>query len=213
MRLRNIPLRLNRMVREFRLRSGYDARNFWECWGRVFQDEEYQTRILPQHSWLLEQIEALHPTSVLEVGCGFGRNMKFLAEHGKKVVGLDISHSMLKNARNGGGAAQALLVNGRADQLPFADLSFELVFTMGLCMHVTPLGIRSTLREFARVAKRDILLIEEWYEDRVGPVNKYTFVHKYADLMRELKIAINSQSTVRNREQLLCIHGQRENIA
>jgi SAM-dependent methyltransferase len=58
---------------------------------------------------------------VLEVGCGAGQCTRWLAGHGARAVGLDLSLGML---RAGGGGAR--FVQADARRLPFADASFDL---------------------------------------------------------------------------------------
>ncbi len=59
---------------------------------------------------------------VLEVGCGAGQCTRWLATHGARAVGLDLSAGMLRAA----GDAGAPFVQADARRLPFADGSFDL---------------------------------------------------------------------------------------
>jgi SAM-dependent methyltransferase len=67
---------------------------------------------------------------VLEVGCGGAQCSRWLAAHGARAVGLDLSAGMLARARELGrrpGAPRAAgLVQADARRLPFADASFDL---------------------------------------------------------------------------------------
>src|SRR5687767_10881126 len=61
---------------------------------------------------------------VLELGCGAAQWSNALAGDGARVVGLDISGEQLRHARE---TAPALaLVQGSAEELPFADEAFDL---------------------------------------------------------------------------------------
>jgi SAM-dependent methyltransferase len=63
---------------------------------------------------------------VLELGCGAAQWSIALAARGARVVGLDVSQGQLAHARR---AAPALaLVQASGEQLPFADMSFDIVF-------------------------------------------------------------------------------------
>jgi ubiquinone/menaquinone biosynthesis C-methylase UbiE len=62
----------------------------------------------------------------LELGCGAAPWSIALAEDGARPVGIDLSTSQLRHARR---TSRALpLVQGSAEELPFADGSFDLVF-------------------------------------------------------------------------------------
>jgi SAM-dependent methyltransferase len=62
--------------------------------------------------------------SVLSVGCGSGELERDLSRLGLRVVGIDISHTMLRTARRRG---LKLLAEADARRLPFADGSFDAV--------------------------------------------------------------------------------------
>ena len=70
--------------------------------------------------------------SVLETSVGTGLNFKYLS-HDTKLSGLDLSSEMLVNCQNNLRRWQmdADLYLGNAESLPFADSSFDVVFTAG----------------------------------------------------------------------------------
>jgi ubiquinone/menaquinone biosynthesis C-methylase UbiE len=73
--------------------------------------------------------------AIAEVGCGTGHWLRALAE-GERfriVAGLDLSAAMLRHARVA--AANALLVRGTADRLPWADASFDRVVCINALHH------------------------------------------------------------------------------
>ncbi|MBU4031417.1 MAG: class I SAM-dependent methyltransferase [Candidatus Thermoplasmatota archaeon] len=55
---------------------------------------------------------------VLDLGCGNGRDLRFLEEKGIKVIGLDISHKQLEVVRRRSSSA-ASVVRGDVTELPF----------------------------------------------------------------------------------------------
>jgi ubiquinone/menaquinone biosynthesis C-methylase UbiE len=65
---------------------------------------------------------------VLELGCGAGQWSRTLAEETEQVVGLDLSDAQLRAAKAAMRSARYSLVQGAAQQLPFADGRFDLVF-------------------------------------------------------------------------------------
>jgi demethylmenaquinone methyltransferase / 2-methoxy-6-polyprenyl-1,4-benzoquinol methylase len=94
---------------------------------------------------------------VLDIACGTGLVSRALVERwGCRVVGLDQSAAMLSRARKMLAADARLaeritLVEGEAEQLPFADREFDhLTFTYLLRYVDDP---AATLRELARVVK------------------------------------------------------------
>jgi demethylmenaquinone methyltransferase / 2-methoxy-6-polyprenyl-1,4-benzoquinol methylase len=94
--------------------------------------------------------------TVLDVASGTaGVALQIAARTGARVVGLDLTEQMLRQGqRNVGDSAvsdRIELVAGRAEQLPFADATFDgLTFTYLLRYVADP---QATLRELARVVK------------------------------------------------------------
>ena len=127
----------------------YDVRRFRHLRGKAVDAVE----------WLcvrraLARVERLRGPlhTVLDVPVGTGRMAKRLGARGFQVTGLDASADMLAVAR-GIDAAYAYQV-GRAEQMPFADRSFDAVVSVRLFGHL-PTGAKAeVLAEFRRVARR-----------------------------------------------------------
>ena len=86
----------------------------------------------------------------LDVGCGTGALMAALRQHGR-VTGVDGSARMIEILRKKG---RGEAVQAMSDDLPFADASFDLVFSVAVLHHVAdPARVRRTIHEMVRVAK------------------------------------------------------------
>lgn len=101
--------------------------------------------------FLVSRIVAGPGDTVLDVATGTGAvAAELVRRHGCSVVGIDQSPEMLSVARNRVPAGVQLL-EGRAEELPFPDASFDaLTFTYLLRYVVDP---AATLRELARVVR------------------------------------------------------------
>jgi ubiquinone/menaquinone biosynthesis C-methylase UbiE len=105
--------------------------------------------------------------SVLETSVGTGLNFKYLP-HGTKLSGLDLSPEMLINCQNNLRRWQmdADLYLGNAESLPFADSSFDVVYTCGGFNFFSDRV--KAIREMIRVAKPGgHLMIEDETEEYV----------------------------------------------
>lgn len=144
-----------------------NPRGFWEKRGAKDDFEKYPPDIqAEQVDFLTREFSPLGATSALEIGCGYGRilnvtrsclNDPFI------IVGIDFARPQLEKARAflGGGCR---LVQATATELPFADNTFELVYSIGVLMHIPPTKIKEALRETIRVSGRYVALAEGVYK-------------------------------------------------
>lgn len=86
----------------------------------------------------------------LDLGCGLGRQCVEMARRGYRVVGVDASRGLLREAARDG----ASVVNGSALALPFPDAAFDFVYAVGVLHHLPdPESQTAACREVARVLK------------------------------------------------------------
>ncbi|MBN1485721.1 MAG: class I SAM-dependent methyltransferase [Chloroflexia bacterium] len=102
------------------------------------------------------------PGTLLEIGCGTGYFSRWLAELGWQVTGLDLSLSMLWQARSRG---ELPLVLGDALALPCPDNSFEVVAIITALEFFR--DAPAALEQAWRVARRGLLL---GVLNRLGPL-------------------------------------------
>mgnify|MGYP002629597710 CR=1 FL=1 len=103
--------------------------------------------------------------SVLDVGCGCGLTLNAIqaARPNLKLVGLERSQKTAEEARNIFGLD---VVDGSADDLPFADDAFDVVMANEILEHL-PWGVyQKTLTELARVARHSIIVTTPCDEKR-----------------------------------------------
>lgn len=73
----------------------------------------------------------LEGLTLLDLGCGPGRHVNSLRRRGARVLGLDLSPDLLREAaRRGGGKDGSLLLHGDMRQLPLASESVDGVLSM-----------------------------------------------------------------------------------
>lgn len=88
--------------------------------------------------------------TILDVGCGAGGITNLLADR-YDVTGLDIAPAALRHVR-------APTVVGSADELPFADRSFDALVLAEVLEHLEPATFERARAEAARVAARSIVV-------------------------------------------------------
>jgi SAM-dependent methyltransferase len=135
-----------------------DPRRYWTLRGGedYFREQEGQPARSRRAEWIAERLASYQPTSILEVGCGYG---KLLFELRRRLdvplMGLDFSATQLRQARRYlGGRDDVGLLLGRGECLPFADDSFDMVVTSAVILHNPPPVAQRIRREILRVARR-----------------------------------------------------------
>lgn len=87
--------------------------------------------------------------SMLDLGCGHGRDAALFFDRGYHYVGLDFSRPMLEEADKL--VPRSCLVEGSMYDLPFPNVSFDGVWAAASLLHIPSPRIREVLREMYRV--------------------------------------------------------------
>ncbi|WP_165250779.1 class I SAM-dependent methyltransferase [Paludisphaera soli] len=135
-----------------------DPREYWTLRGGhdYFREQEGQVARTLRAEWIAGRIAAYRPTSILEIGCGYGKLLGALRDRiDAPLAGLDFSPTQLGAARGFlDGAERIDLFLGRGDRLPFADGAFDMVVTSAVILHNPPEVADRIRREVVRVARR-----------------------------------------------------------
>lgn len=134
--------------------------------------------------------------SALEVGCNVGANLEWIAKHAPetRLVGVDINRRALTEVHSRLPGTKVLRASAR--QLPFADGSFDLVFTVGVLIHQPPIALPIVMGEIVRCVRRFVLCAEYHaaepteviYRGQRGALFKRDFGGLYAKLFSELRL-------------------------
>jgi ubiquinone/menaquinone biosynthesis C-methylase UbiE len=121
---------------------------------------------------------------VLDVGCGHGRDVAWLAEQGFEAWGIDRSASqLLQGVAHGVGAP---LIQADMACLPFRSGSFRGVWLCASLLHIPRAQVSDVLCELARVVRPGVAFVavkrgqgSEWVHDARG--RRRYFVYYDAD--------------------------------
>lgn len=111
--------------------------SFGEEWQAFHGFEESEIEKLGDEYFDIITPEMLNKQSlVLEVGCGSGRFIKYLSDKAGFIVGVDPSHAVFAADELIGKKENVMLVKAAANDLPFADNTFDFVYSIGVLHHI-----------------------------------------------------------------------------
>ena len=126
-----------------------NVRDAYNQWAATYDSDLNLTRDLDQVATRATLGQARY-TSILELGCGTGKNTVLLAQRGERVQSLDFSEEMLSQARaKQPGANVTFSVADLTQPWPCADQSVDLIVCNLVLEHIEDLGF--IFAEAARV--------------------------------------------------------------
>ena len=135
-----------------KIRLDYDE-GFWNKYANENEsrnNEEFT-------KFLTNLVRSLHCTSVLEIGCGTGIDLRKF-DDSFEIHGIDLNEHALKLAK--GNIPKAKFYKESITKLPFEDSSVDFVFTHKLLNYLDDETVDKGVSEMFRVAKRYILNCE-----------------------------------------------------
>lgn len=139
----------------------------------------------------------LNLKNTLEVGCNIGIQLNMLQKHKHKlgqIYGIELSPEAVELAKLN--TKNCNIIQGGAFDIPFKNNYFDLVFTSGVLIHISPKDIPKALKEIHRVSKKYIWGVEFYNPDYIhinyrGNKNyhwKGDFAKMYLDHIPNLKL-------------------------
>ncbi len=182
--------------------------NTWKGdFGKEYTDRNFQTikemklQYMDNYGRSLEEIylpflgDLDRSINILEVGCNIGRQLLFLQSLGfKSLYGIELQEYAVEKAKSN---TQGInIIQGSAFDIPYKDNYFDMVFTAGVLIHISPADIGGALSEIYRTTGKYIWGLEYYAEDYVE-VNyrgnnellwKTNFAKLYLDQFSGLKL-------------------------
>jgi SAM-dependent methyltransferase len=183
---------------------GFDVYNPHEYWyehGKTYKEQfRYNKNFELQESLVIDYLKRNLASSssfstVLEVGCGFGRITKLLLSNFSNIreyQAIDLSPDQIENAKEFTRSVVETLSDNPlnfmvSDIQSFQDQrKYDLVIASEVLMHVLPSEIEKVMIKLVNMSNHHIVNID-WYEKekprRVAPHN---FMHEYEKIYRNI---------------------------
>jgi SAM-dependent methyltransferase len=172
----------------------YIPKEYWLERGKVYRQEfRYNRKFKLQEQKLVEYLKKnTFFSTVLEVGCGFGRITKIMLSNFPEIteyVAVDLSPHQIENARNYVmGSDKSGVVKFIVSDIQSLEMNskYDLVIAPEVLLHILPSEIKGVLVKMVGWSKKNVVNID-WYED-VAPrkVAPHNFIHEYEKLYRDI---------------------------
>lgn len=132
--------------------------------------------------------------SILDLGCGPGRDAAVFTNKGYEVTGIDPSGKLLEIARDA--APFSIFQHGYAEDIPFMDEEFSGVWACASLLHVPRANLPRALNEVYRVSRPGAIFApsfkrgegEEMFKDnRYGGVEKFFSYYQRSEIEEMLE--------------------------
>jgi ubiquinone/menaquinone biosynthesis C-methylase UbiE len=112
-------------------------------------------------NYLSHLMKAIGATSVLDVGTGTGRAIRYISERlpDVKIVGIEPDAALRKIAVNEHQLPESVVLPGDGSDIPFPDQSFDIVCEFAVLHHVK--RPERVVSEMLRVARKAVVLSDE----------------------------------------------------
>lgn len=155
-----------------------ETRHTYDANAQRFAEAWWANRLTRQMDGLRARLPA---GRVADLGCGAGRDVEWLGEHGYDVVGVDLSAGMLAEGRRR--LPSASFVGGDLCRLPLASASVDGVWSCSCLVHLDRSRGELALGEIARVLRPGGVLYlgleegdePEWRVEPDGARRRYWF--------------------------------------
>ena len=147
-----------------------------------------------QETFLMNHIKGLSFSTVLEVGCGFGRITKQLLENfpDTRYTAIDLSPDQIENAKR--------FVNNSKANFAVSDIQsfgsdnhFDLVLAVEVLLHIKPEDISSAISKLLSLTNKYFVHVD-WHEEITLPeytTDSYCFMHDYDEIYSGLGLQYN----------------------
>ena len=177
----------------------YIPQEYWFRHGKTYKEEfRYNKNFELQEKILIDHLSSSSFSTVLEVGCGFGRITKLLLSNFLNIteyLAIDLSPDQIENAKEFIRPSietkeKNLNINFMVSDIQSFQIQkkYDLVIASEVLMHVLPSEIEEVMRKLVSMSNEHVVNID-WYEqptpNKAAPHN---FIHQYEKIYRNVSL-------------------------
>lgn len=137
-----------------------------DYWEQVLQapTPAYQELFDCERKYLLDHVSA--GASVLDIGCGDGRNMQTVSERTKQITGIDNDEKAVEDAgKHFAKISTIKIIKADAAKLPFDEGTFDIVTFLMILPNLDTFK-ETVMKEISRVLKKDGKIIFSTFSEK-----------------------------------------------
>ena len=175
--------------------------------GKTYRDRfRYNKNFKIQEKMLIDYLKSIVPpfTSVLELGCGFGRITKLIISNFSDIqtyTAVDLSPHQIQNAREYliSGTKNKVASDGIEVEFIVSDIKsfqtnrkYDLVISVEVLLHILPSEIADIMAKLVRLSYHHIINLD-YYQEKADFLAPHNFLHQYEDIYKEIPsvLAVN----------------------
>ncbi|MBS3923039.1 MAG: class I SAM-dependent methyltransferase [Nitrosarchaeum sp.] len=161
----------------------FDPNTFWNIRGKsLYENNPYSNKeYKEQEQLIISYLKNLNFSSVLEVGCGYGRITKLLKQNFQiqNYLATDLSSDLIKTASAYNKEFQDIEFRQSTIQDLELDEKFDLVICTEVLQHVLPKDIDSVAQKLVNLSNKHIINVDSSFDKIPEYLAKHNFAHNY----------------------------------
>jgi SAM-dependent methyltransferase len=175
-------------------------REYWQKRGGdgYYREQEAVHERTLRSQFIGEEINKLPYRSLLEIGCGYGKQLQNFHFKNTFVVGCDFSRPQLLKTKELLGDRGPVLIEADAETLPFRDKTFDVVLSSAVILHNQFEKAKKIISEMIRVGRKYLVHNEDTdiTFSRYGYDMRKTYVKMGFKIVKSIMIPCTSDPSI-----------------
>ena len=163
---------------------------YWRQEGKTYQQNFKPNKHHKIHEKLLvDLLKRLEFSTVLEVGCGFGRITKLMLNNFKGIKeydAIDLSPDQIENAKR---YVNSPLVKYQVSEIQAFNPNgkkYDLVLISEVLLHIMPSEIKAVMEKLISLSNKHVVNIDYYEDVQTLNLEEYNFLHQYEQIYKSI---------------------------